>query len=264
MKNLLFNLSAWRQRLAREPLAVFLDYDGTLSAIASTPSDALLPLTTREALEDLVQMENVKVAIISGRGLFDLRKLVPVEGLSYVGSHGIEFQSRKLTGQRVSRQYLKRLGELKIRLHEEVRGLEGVLLESKPFSLAIHYRKASMESEKKLRQVIRYVCGGALEKGRIILMPGKKVVEIMPPTMMDKGRAVKSLLKIWGNRKCLPIFIGDDRTDEAAFKVLRKSGLTVKVGVSSWRSKAQYFLNGVEDVKMLLELIIYFRSMHAE
>ncbi|MBF0122713.1 MAG: trehalose-phosphatase [Candidatus Omnitrophica bacterium] len=260
MKNILLNLDNWRARLAHEPLAVFLDYDGTLSAIALTPAEAKLPFATQEVLKALIRYKNVKVAIISGRELIDLRKMIPVKGLSYVGSHGIEFLARGLTSQRISKRYLKELGELGSRLQCELGGSSGIFFEWKAFSLAVHYRKASPGSEKKAKQVVLDICHDAVHCGRISILLGKKVIEIMPPTAMDKGQAVERLLKIWGRKKYLPIFIGDDRTDESAFEVLRGCGLTVKVGGPDVRSGAEYYLNSVGDVRRLLRMILYFRS----
>lgn len=260
MKKLLLNLAGWRERLAHEPLAIFLDYDGTLSAIAPTPADAKLSLAMREILKALVQNKNVKVAIISGREFSDLRKMISVKGLSYVGSHGIEFLEKGFTSERISKQYLKELGGLGLKLQHELGGSSEILFEWKSFSLAVHYRKASPGAGKKVKMVVLDICHDAVNGGRISIMFGKKVIEIMPPVVMDKGRALEKLLKCWGSKKYLPIFIGDDRTDEAAFNVLRGRGLTIKVGAPHVRSKAEYYLDAVQDVKSFLRMILHLRS----
>ncbi len=262
MKNLLLNLDDWRVRLAHEPLALFLDYDGTLSAIAPTPAEAKLPFQAREILVSLVKLPNVKVTIVSGRGLSDLKKMIPVKRMSYVGSHGIEFQVKGLASQRVSKRYIRELGELRSRLQLGLHSLPGILLEQKPFSLAVHYRKASSGSEKKAKRIVLDICSDAVHHGRILIMPGKKVVEIMSPTAMDKGQAVKRLLRFWGKRKHLPIFIGDDKTDEAAFEALRDRGLTVKVGMPDVRSKAEYCSGSLEDVRKFLRMLLHIRVPH--
>ncbi len=260
MKNLLPDLHAWRERLRQEPLAVFLDYDGTLSAIAPTPSEAALPHATRDILKALVRLKDVKVAVISGRALADIRKMVPVKGLSYVGSHGMEFQSGRVVTRRIPERYWRELCLLKQALAVELKGLPGAWLEQKPFSLAIHYRKAAPVSERKVKQVVRGLCGRRVRRGEVLILSGKKVIEIMPPKAMDKGQAVKRLLRAWGKRKFLSIYIGDDRTDEAAFDVLCGCGLTVKVGASRCRTKAAYRVNGVDEVRLLLEMILRFKS----
>ncbi|MBF0388013.1 MAG: trehalose-phosphatase [Candidatus Omnitrophica bacterium] len=259
MKNLLLNIAEWRERLEHDPLAVFLDYDGTLSAIAPTPSEAKLPFATQEILKALVKIKNVKVGIISGRSLSDLRKTVQVSGLTFVGSHGMEIQSEGIASKRVSNQYMQELRELRCRLKGEVRDLSGILLELKPFSLAIHYRKASSGDEKRVKRIVLDICNDAVHQGSISIMSGKKVIEIMPPTAMDKGQAVEKLLKLWGRKKVLPVFIGDDRTDEAAFEVLQDRGLTIRVGESDAHSHAAYYLDSVDDVRTFLRMILCFR-----
>ncbi len=260
MKNILLDLDDWQKRLRLRPLAVFLDYDGTLSAIAPTPAEATLPHATREILKALLKLKHVKVAVISGRALNDLRKMVPVPGLVLAGSHGIEFRMEGLPSKCVPRRYFHEMHGLRRRLKDKLQDVAGVLFEQKPFSCAIHYRKALPGSGKKIKQVVRDACDEAVRQGKVVVLSGKKVIEIMPPGAMDKGRVVARLLRLWGKKRFLPVFIGDDQTDEAAFKVVRKRGLTVRVGTPSKRSKAQYFLNGVEDVRMLLEMILYLRN----
>lgn len=261
MKNLLCNLDGWRERLQHEPLAVFLDYDGTLAAIAPTPAEARLPAATQETLQALVRLKNVRSAIISGRVLSDLKKMVPVKGIAYVGSHGMEFCVKGLASQRVSRQHIQELGQLRSQLQRGLQGIPGTLLEQKPFSLAIHYRKASAASARKAKRIIFDICQDALHHGRISIMSGKKVIEILPPDRMDKGRAVQRLWHMWGRKKYLPVFIGDDRTDEAAFDLLRTNGLTVRVGRAGKGSGAEYYVNDVDDVRTLLKMILCFRTV---
>jgi trehalose 6-phosphate phosphatase len=260
MKNLLLHLTEWRKRLEQEPLALFLDYDGTLVDIAPTPGAAGLPKVTRQILKALVKLKDVKVAIISGRGLRDLRAMVPVRGLTYVGSHGLEFKVNGKAFSRVSARYLKVLRVLRSRLRDDLRDRAGILLENKAYSLAIHFRNASPVTEKMSRQAIQDVCLDVLHAGQIALLPGKKLIEIMPPIAVDKGQAVERLLRLWGRRKFVPIFIGDDRTDEAAFAVLREKGLTVRIGRSSKHSKAEYSIDRVDDVRRFLSWILFFRA----
>ncbi len=260
MVNILRKLVHWKQRIKNEPLAIFLDYDGTLSAIAPTPEEARLPQETREILTALVQLKDVKVAIVSGRSLNDLRRIVPVQGLSWAGSHGIELKVDGAAGQRVSGRYLKKLAELKRLIEAELRALPGIVLERKPFSLAVHYRKSSPATEKKVKQFMLEVCNDEVYRGKVSIMSGKKVIEIMPPLGAGKGLAVKRILRSWGQKKYLSIFIGDDRTDEDAFVVLKGRGITIKVGISKDLTEAEYYLNSVEEVRVFLKKIVYLRN----
>lgn len=259
MKNLLLNLADWRARLKRAPLAIFLDYDGTLSAIAPTPSKAMLPRATRNVLKALAGCKDVKVAVISGRALRDLRRMVPVRGVACVGSHGLEFHARGTPGRSISGTYLQELRGLNSRLKRSLAGSRGVLFEPKPFSLAIHYRQADTCSQKKIKRMVLDTCHDAVRQRQVSIMAGKKMVEIIPADSMNKGNAVEKLLCSWGKKKYLPIFIGDDRTDETAFSALRAIGLTVKVGSSRSRSGAEYYLGSVTSVRKFLIMLLRFR-----
>ena len=259
MKNLLLNLDLWRERLKTEPLALCLDYDGTLSAIAPTPEEATLPFQTREILSALVQLKDVKVAIVSGRALNVLKELVQVPGLSYVGSHGAEFSSPGITPRKLSKRYYRVLQELKQGMSSSLGGMNGVLFEHKPVSFAVHYRKTSALAEKKVKRLVLEACSDLVHQEQISVMQGKKVIEIMPPHVMNKGQAAQRLLRAWGRKKYLPIFIGDDRTDEAAFEVFEGSGLTVKVGRNTTDSAARHYLDDVQSVRTFLQMIFYLR-----
>ena len=259
MKNLLLNLADWRDRLRREPLAVFLDYDGTLAAIAPSPAEAALPYATREILKGLVRLRNVKAAVVSGRALGVLQAMIQVPGLSYVGSHGAEFCSPGMTSRFVTKKYYRMLQGLAQSISSGSGGMRGVLFEQKPVSFAIHYRKAAVSVERKIKRVVSDICADAVLKGQVSIIHGKKVVEIMPPNAINKGQAVKRLWHKWGKNKFLPIFIGDDRTDEPAFKIVRGCGITVRVGASNAGSNAEYCLRSVDEVRELLGTICYLR-----
>jgi trehalose-phosphatase len=256
MKNFLRHLSFWREKISRDQVALFLDYDGTLSEIASTPEEAVLSCEMRGVLKALVGLKGVRVAIISGRSLRDLRRMVPVKGLSYVGSHGLEFQSSKGVSSQVPKRYLQQLAVLKKEFTCLLSRCPGMMLEEKPFSLAVHYRNVALVPERKIRAAIMNVCADALMAQSVAVMPGKKVVEILPPLATDKGSALKHLWSRWGEEKFFPVYIGDDRTDEAAFHALRSCGLTIRVGGSGKRSKAEYYLNSVDDVLGLLKMFL--------
>ncbi len=259
MRNFLRSFSEWRTRFEREPLAILLDYDGTLAPIAPVPQQAKLPVAAQQVLKNLVKLDHVRVGVISGRSLSDLKRMISVRGVALVGSHGLESPSLKAVSAAVLDKGGNSRSFLFAALKKELHGLPGIFLEEKPFSLAIHYRQASLSDEKKAKKIVLDVCSEALAKKRISMMAGKKVVEIMSPLIKGKGFAVEKLLRGWG-KKYLPIFIGDDVTDESAFAAVRRRGLTVKVGSPDKRSAAQYYVNDVEDVRMILEMILYSRG----
>jgi trehalose-phosphatase len=260
MKELLTDLDVWLERAARKSLAVLLDYDGTLAEIVGRPSNARMTMATKKILQDMSGLKEVRVAVISGRALSDLKQRVPVKGVALVGSHGLE---SSFGGQRVSARYVRKLAQLRQQLTVELRGMSGVVLEPKPFSLAIHYRLALPADGRQVQIMVQRFCAGAVAEGQVQLLAGKKVIEIMPPVVTDKGQAVKSLLRTWGQKKFLPIFIGDDRTDESAFKVLRGQGLTIKVAGPDSRSSAEYYLPSVNSVRKFLTLLVRLKGRGA-
>lgn len=260
MKNFLHDLDTWRELLEHKPLALFLDYDGTLSAIASTPAEAVLPAQTRKILKDLIKLPAVKVAIVSGRALAVLQEMVKVPGLSYVGSHGSEFFSPGMPPRNVAKEYCRILQGLEQVIPAALDDRRGILFEHKPVSFAVHYRKASVSVEKSVKRIVLDACRDPLRKGLISIINGKKVIEIVPPDSMNKGQAVERLWGKWEKKKFFPVFIGDDRTDESAFEVLRGHGLTIRVGASNAVSQAVYCLDSVGEVRTFLRKVISFRN----
>lgn len=259
MKSLLRNLSRWKRRLMDSPLALFLDYDGTLAPIALTPARARLPRETRQILLGLSRLKDVRIAIVSGRGLKDLRRMVSVRGLSYVGSHGLELETDGRVASAPSAMYLRVLGELREHVKCGLKSVRGILLEEKPFSLAIHYRLAAASREDSILRLVRDVCRKPLRDGAISVLPGKKVIEILPAQADHKGKSVQRLLRLWKG-DFTSVFIGDDRTDETAFAFLKRRGLTIRVGAGRERSQAQYYVDSVEEARFFLRLILQLRS----
>ena len=259
MKAFLPELHLWRQRFAHGPLLLFLDYDGTLAPIAPTPAEASLSPRMRDVLRALAGLPKVRLAVVSGRSLDDVRRMVSVRGIVYVGSHGIEFADEDARESFVPRYYLRQLAGLRHKLIPALRGIRGILFEEKPFSFAVHYRKASFYGQHQAEVIVRNICREPCRRALVGLMAGKKVLEIIPPSGMDKGKAVARLTRLWWEPGLLPVYVGDDLTDESAFMALKGQGLTVRVGPRR-ASAAAYYLPGVENVRMLLTLILYFRT----
>ena len=246
------------QRMRGRQIALFLDFDGTLADIAPVPKAAALPQKTKSILSRLSRKMNM--AIISGRSLSDIRKQIRIPGIAYVGSHGLEYRiggiNRKSALKRPEREALRNIKLVFSRLRP---GFPGMLLEDKGSILAVHYRRGSPQKRKALKDACRKIFGARVE-ARLKMVFNKMVTEFRPAYGWTKGQAVLHLLKNFGGKKSgrelLPIYIGDDLTDENAFIALRKKGLTIRVKRDR-RSAAVYYLNNPADVSRFLESLRY-------
>ncbi|MBD3180211.1 MAG: trehalose-phosphatase, partial [Candidatus Latescibacteria bacterium] len=241
-------------RLRKGRTAIFLDYDGTLAPIVEDPSRAFLPEKTRWLIKKLSDYRTV--VIMTGRALEDVRNLVGLEGLTYAGSHGFNIDGPEGAIQRESgEKYLKELDRAERQLGEAVRKYSGVRLERKPFALAVHYRQASVEILPQLEKLVDQIAGSfpSLDK-----TGGKKIFELRPHTDWNKGEALLYLLeKTDGDsRRDVPVYIGDDTTDEDAFRAISGFGIGVVVGRDDKRTAADYRLQDTEEVASFLEELL--------
>jgi trehalose 6-phosphate phosphatase len=201
-------------RLAAEPerAAVILDVDGTLAPIVDAPEDARVPRETQRELERL-RDRYALVACVSGRSGAEARRLVGVDGIEYVGSHGLELSAEAV--------------EWRQRLVEFARGVDWPV-EDKGVTLSFHWRTAEdQEAAAGLMAAVATRARGAGIDARF----GRKVLELRPPVHADKGTAVTALLAHRGLRRA--VYVGDDTTDADAFHALRGLELGVAVGVRS-------------------------------
>lgn len=201
-------------RLSEQPdeAGVLLDIDGTLAPIVDLPEDATVPEETRAILRNLSGRYSL-VACISGRTEEDARRVVGVDGLVYVGEHGMGLDQRAAEWA----------DELDLLVEES-----GWEPERKQYSAAFHYRRASDESVAiaSLRKVERR----AVELG-LRARWGRKVLEVLPPVAANKGTALRALLAGRGLRRAM--YAGDDSTDLEAFRGLDGLELAVRIAVVS-------------------------------
>jgi trehalose 6-phosphate phosphatase len=238
--------------------AVFLDYDGTLTPIVSHPEDAWLSESMRETLRSLAA--RLPVAILSGRDLDDVRGRVLVDGIVYAGSHGFDIAGAGGLRGELGTAYLPVLDAAEMELREALDEIPGSQLERKHFSVAAHYRNVNESDAFRVTQAVDTVAEGHHELRRI---DGKKVYELLPDIDWDKGKAVLWLLETLKleRGKVLPIYIGDDRTDEDAFSALEKRGVAILVSEQPQVTAASYWLRNPEEVEEFLQKITH--RLHA-
>ena len=202
----------------RRPLLLASDYDGVLARLRDEPSEAVPEEGVAEALARLAAVEGVTVALVSGRGVDDLRTTSGLSGpYRWVGSHGAEFDG-PLTGEQADRR-----DGLVALLTPLVAGTPGARLEVKPASVAVHVRQArDRDAAAALLADVRSRVDPSLT-----MKPGKDVLELAV-TDADKGTALRRLRTELGAAGAL--YVGDDVTDEDGFRALEPGDVTVKVG----------------------------------
>lgn len=210
--------------LDTEKAAVLLDFDGTLAEIVPDPSAARLVDGAAEALTTLAA--RCPVAVISGRDLEDLRAHVNVPGIWYAGSHGFELLAPD--GTRHIHDAVpgaeQALAEAADELRERLRAIQGVMVEHKRFAVAVHHRKAADTDTAAITAAVHE----AAHAHGLRVTGGRKVVELRPDVNWDKGAALRWILDHL-TVPALPIYIGDDFTDEDAFDAVESDGLAVLV-----------------------------------
>jgi trehalose-phosphatase len=225
-------------------IVLFLDFDGTLAPLRTRPEDVMpLSLPLRLLLNRLCRLRLIHVHVISGRTLADLRRLVPVAGVHLLGLHGYE---GRISGS--MRRERRLLARVKAMLERNLPVTKRIWIEDKKLGLAIHYREASATTVERARPVIHEACERF--SPQIHLLEGKKVWELLPAAIKGKGPAVLALT-VHQQRPVLPVFLGDDTTDEMAFSAL-PNGLTIRVGERK-RTKARFYLRNPGEVKLFLE-----------
>lgn len=174
---------AWR-RTGR--LVLLLDFDGTLAPIADRPELATMPECTRRALERLMAMEGVTIAVLSGRELGDVRERAAIPDIPYAGNHGMEIEGAGLLRIHPEADAARpELLAVAARIEGDLEGIDGAFLEDKGLTLSIHYRLAPDHAEE-VREIVLEATGG---RAGLEVTEGKMVLEVRPRVEWNKGRA---------------------------------------------------------------------------
>ncbi|MDD5044198.1 MAG: trehalose-phosphatase [Candidatus Omnitrophica bacterium] len=240
-------------------ILLLLDYDGTLTPIVETPEKAIIHKDTKELLQKLSKNPYFKLGIISGRSLQDIKNIVGIKDVIYVGNHGLEIEGPKIRFEsEISSRSKSIMQDIAMDMQKRLLDIKGALIENKGLTLSIHYRLVDKENLPVFEKIISEITNPYIARDKIRINSGKKVYEIKPPIKWDKGKVALWLLArqefISGENNVLPVYIGDDITDEDAFKALKRKGLTVFVGEPE-NSKADYYLKNTKEVTKFLRLI---------
>jgi len=243
------------ERLSRRRPALFLDYDGTLTPIVDRPEDAVLPEAWREVLVRIARA--VPTAVISGRGRSDVESLVDIAEIAYAGSHGFDIagpNGRRLP-HRAADWIEPLIGQAGRLVERSVQGIDGAFVENKGFSVAVHYR---LVDDADLSRIEAAVDRAVELDDRLVKSGGKKVFEIRPDVDWDKGKALRYLLEALdlGGPDVLPIYIGDDVTDEDAFAAIREDGIGILVSRLPRPTAATYWVQAPWEVYAVLSRLV--------
>jgi trehalose-phosphatase len=246
--------SGLAELLSGKEAAVFLDYDGTLTPIADRPDLAILSAEMRESVADLASL--CTVAVISGRDRADVQKLVGLDNLIYAGSHGFDIAGPH--GLKIEHEegaaYAAAVQQAVRLLQSNLSDIAGTLVEAKKYAVAVHYRQAEPSSLPAIEAVVDRVVA---ETPGLVKTGGKKVIELRPSVEWDKGKALLWLLAALGMDRTdvLPIYVGDDETDEDALAVVADRGIGIFVGEPSGSTAARYALASPVEVRAFLKTL---------
>ena len=264
MEHLLSNWKAISEQIQTAKQILFLsDFDGTLAPIVEKPEMAFMPENISRRLEELTHDQRFIVGIISGRALSDLKERVNIDGIIYAGNHGFEIEGPGVNFINPTAEEIKPfLKAIQHFLSLTLGTIKGVLVEDKGITLSVHYRQAKEEKARDIEAAVKHSINGLSARGLLKVTSGKKVYEVRPAVNWDKGKAIRFLMKKYGKggrqSGLLPIYLGDDLTDEDGFRIVEKydNGITVHIGGTNAGTAARYFLDSIDEVAVFLEKLL--------
>lgn len=247
-------------RLRDRRLALVLDFDGTLAPIRDDPTEVVIPPRTREVLQQLARCR--PVAVLSGRDLQDLRQRVDLRDLWYAGSHGFELASPggALIAQDVGDPALRGLDAAEQLLREELGSVPGTRVDRKRFALAVHYRNVPPSWTEEVLSTAERI-GRTFPALR--LAHGRRVIELLPDVSWNKGRALRWLLDNMGaaGTGAVPVFAGDDYTDEDALHEIHEDGIGLVVRSGEHGDRLTWAHYAVDDPSALANVLTRIPSL---
>jgi trehalose 6-phosphate phosphatase len=241
--------------------AVFLDYDGTLTPIVDRPEDAVISQSMRAAVRGLAQ--RCPVCVVSGRDRRVVQELMGVDDLIVAGSHGFDIWSPQegTLEHEAGGGFEELIGRVTARVREEADPIEGSLVEPKKASVALHYRLVADADRPRIAAIVDRLLAEYPDELKVT--PGKMVFELQPNIDWHKGKAVLHLLGALDldREDVVPLYLGDDITDEDAFAALASRGVGIFVGsaddpeVGARDTYAAFVLDSIEEVERFLDTL---------
>ncbi|KAJ4715693.1 Trehalose 6-phosphate phosphatase [Melia azedarach] len=250
-------------------IVMFLDYDGTLSPIVDDPERAFMSNKMRKTVKKLASY--FPTAIVTGRCRDKVYEFVKLAELYYAGSHGMDIQGPTKDKEddeeailyQPARDFIPVINEVYRLLVQKTKLTPGAFVEHNKFCLSVHYRRVA---EKQWSEVAELVNSVVQQYEGLKCTQGRMVFEIRPDIEWDKGRALEFLLESLGFSNCsdvLPVYIGDDRTDEDAFKILQKreQGFGILVSNRPRETHASYLLKEPKEVMFFLQKLVQWKQL---
>lgn len=254
-KDFFGNISDVQALLKGKQIILFLDYDGTLTPIVDTPDLAIISDKMRQTVREAATV--MTVSIVSGRATDDVRGKVDIGGIFYAGSHGFEIVTPE--GNVIINDEAKAartvIDAAHADLSERVKSIKGALIEHVKYTISAHYRLVADADFPAFAAEVQ----AALEKyPSLRRTEGKKVFELRPRIDWDKGKAVNWILEklSYDPARQIAVYLGDDTTDEDAFRVLREHGMGVLVAEEPRPSAAVYRVRDTAAVEETLRCLM--------
>lgn len=221
--------------MPRKNIFLFLDYDGTLTPIVESPDKAIISMAMHNIIKKLNEL--MPVAVITGRSINNIKEILDIEKMICAGNHGAEiWDGEKMVSGEQFTEAREDLKWIVTELNETLAHIKGVIVEDKGITASVHYRMVSSQDLCKMINIFWSIADSY--KKTFAITSGKKVFEIRPHDIWNKGDAVRW---IWDHfdKNRIPVCIGDDRTDEDAFKAIKGIGIGISIGKSD---VADYYL----------------------
>ncbi|MCD6452776.1 MAG: trehalose-phosphatase [Dehalococcoidales bacterium] len=259
MRYIFDHLNLIRETLLRSPVGLITDVDGTISRIAPTPQQARISSSCRYYLIRLSHQLAV-VAAISGRPVAQLKGMVGIDGMVYIGNHGLERGEKTRTKLATDTSDYFRVINSVVKKLAPLLAIEGINIENKGMTATIHYRLCN-DPQLAEREILKLVAALPQAK-RLTIIKDRMAIDLISPTDINKGTATRDLIREYNLRG--GIYLGDDTTDIAAFQAIRTAnsppdfqGWAIAVNSPEVPpeliSAADFLLEGVSDVERFLK-----------
>lgn len=232
-------------------LVLFLDFDGTMVPIAARPQHVRMSKALKGTLGRLGH--RIPIAVVSGRPISDLRRVMGLRHIHYIGMHGYSYATPGKPPTWLAPRPRRRIvRQWKAALEAVATKVQGAWVEDKGIAVALHDRQVAPQDRRRLRRQALGALQDWLREKQIRVLNGKRMIEVLPVTRCDKGTAVMRLLQQPWARSRVPVYVGDDTTDLPALELVARSGIAVQVGSIPHAPKTYLRLANSNEVEQLL------------